>query len=154
MVHPHAFAGQQHLEPAPTEPAPRDRQLAQPRAHRAVVRPAAPVADRRPVHADRGARPLLTHPVHLAQVRHSFPPRGRPYLFLRDILQHRVVQRRIRQQLLQTTVLVLQRPKPLGLRHFEPAILGLPVVKRTAADPVLAAQFPRRRACFMLAQDW
>src|SRR5882757_5792007 len=60
---------------------------------------------------------------------------------------------RLGQPLLQPTFLVLRRPQSLGLRHFEPTVLGLPVVKRPAADPVLAAQISRRRSCLVLPQE-
>src|SRR5471032_1706261 len=78
--------------------------------------------------------------------------RASPF-FCRDVLQHGVVQHRLGQQLLQPTVLVLQRPQPLGLRHFQTAVLRFPLVERRTADPMLAADVRRRRTSLMLPQN-
>ena len=100
------------------------------------------------------ARPPLAHPMHADTGAPRLPAwrRASPF-FCRDILQHGVVQHRLGQQLLQPTVLVLQRPQPLGLRHLQAAVLRLPLVERRAADPVLAADIRRRRSRLVLPQD-
>jgi len=65
--------------------------------------------------------------------------------------QHGVVEHRLGQQLLQLGVLVLQRPQPPGIRHFEAAILGLPFVERCAADPMPAAYLGGLRPSLVLS---
>src|SRR5882672_93922 len=42
---------------------------------------------------------------------------------------------------------------PLGLAHFQTAILRLPAVKRLLTDAMLTAQLRRRQTCFRLFQD-
>src|SRR5262249_30896299 len=70
-----------------------------------------------------------------------------------DVLQNGDVQHRLGQQLLQPRVLVLQRLQPPRIRHVETAELGLPLVKRRARDPMLAANVCRRAPRLLLAQD-
>src|SRR5271157_3313054 len=55
--------------------------------------------------------------------------------------------------MLQLPVLLLQRPQPLRLAHFHPAVLPLPPVQRLRRDPVLATQLRRRHPSFRLLQD-
>ena len=50
--------------------------------------------------------------------------------FCQKLLQGRLVQYRLRQQLLQLSVLFLQRPQPLGVRYFHAAVFGLPIIQR------------------------
>jgi hypothetical protein len=69
--------------------------------------------------------------------------RGGPYIFCQQVLQRRIVEHGVRQELLQPGVLVLQPPQALGLRDLKPTVLGLPVVEARLADPVLAAQIGR-----------
>ena len=57
--------------------------------------------------------------------------------FCGDLSKHRLVQLRFRQELLQLGVLVLQRLQPLGVRHIETAILGLPFVEGALEIPYL-----------------
>jgi hypothetical protein len=45
---------------------------------------------------------------------------------------------------------VLQRLQPFGVGDLESTILGLPLVERRAADPVLAAHVSRLRPSFLL----
>ncbi len=89
-----------------------------------------------------------------AELSDGLSPGGRasPF-FCGDILQHRVVEHRLGQKLLQLDVLIFQRLQALGVRDIEAAILGLPLVKRRAADPVLATHVSRLRPGFMLAQN-
>jgi hypothetical protein len=54
---------------------------------------------------------------------------------------------------LQLPVFLLQRPQPLRLAHFHPAVLPLPPVQRLRRDPVLAAQLRRRHPSFGFFQD-
>jgi hypothetical protein len=70
-----------------------------------------------------------------------------------QLLQCSLVEHRFRQELLQLAVLVLQRPKALGVRHVHAAVFGLPVVQRGFRDAVLASQIGRLRASFVLAQN-
>jgi hypothetical protein len=67
-------------------------------------------------------------------------------------LQGGVVEDRFGQELLQLAVLVLEGSQPLGLRHLQAAVFGLPVVQRRFRDPVLARQIGRLRPSLMLAQ--
>ena len=97
---------------------------------------------------------------------------GGPYHFLcQKLLQRGVVEHRLREQLLQLLVLVLQRLQP-RLRHVQAAVLGLPVVQRSFRDPCLRARsavfaprlmLPRHRndllfrkpaSAFRQATDW
>ena len=50
---------------------------------------------------------------------------------------------RLCQQLLEPGVLVLECLQPAGVRHLQPAILGLPLVEGGTADPMLATQVGR-----------
>src|SRR5512144_457180 len=78
--------------------------------------------------------------------------RASPF-FCGDLLEHRLIQLSLRQQLLELGVLVLERLEPLGIRHVEAAILGLPFVEGCAADPVLATNIARLCTGLLLAQD-
>src|SRR4029077_5468668 len=73
-------------------------------------------------------------------------------LFSQKILQRGIVEHGIGQHPFQPAVLVLQRPQPLGVGHFETAELGLPLVERRRADTVLAAHLRRRNPGFLLPQ--
>jgi hypothetical protein len=81
-------------------------------------------------------------------------------LFCRDVFQHRPfgeaqdrnIQHRPGEQLLQLGVLILQRPKPVGLKDLQTAILGLPFVKRRRGDRMAAAYLRRRHPCLLLLQ--
>ena len=55
--------------------------------------------------------------------------------------------------LLQLGVLLLQRTKPLGLRHFMAAKLGLPLVECRPADPVTEANICRHHTRLLFLQD-
>ncbi|MGY4353165.1 hypothetical protein ACVWXM_009682 [Bradyrhizobium sp. GM7.3] len=54
-----------------------------------------------------------------------------------QVPQGRIVQDGVGQQPLQARVLVLQRLQPLGLRHLQPAELGLPLVEAASLTPCL-----------------
>jgi hypothetical protein len=56
------------------------------------------------------------------------------------VLQGCFIEHRIGQKLLQLAVLALEPSQALGLRDFEPAVLGFPVVQARLADPVLPAK--------------
>src|SRR5437764_1501771 len=73
-------------------------------------------------------------------------------LLSQKVLQRRIVQHGIGQQPLQSRVLVLQRPQPLGLGDVHPAESGLPFVDAGVADAVLAAQIGDRNAGLVLLQ--
>ena len=75
------------------------------------------------------------------------------FLYLVRILQHRVVEHRLGQHLLQLGVLVRQRLQSLGIRDFETTILGLPFVECRTADVVLAAYLSRLRPGLLLPQN-
>src|SRR5258706_3533444 len=70
-----------------------------------------------------------------------------------DVMQHRVVEHRLGEQVLQLAVLILKRLQPPGIGYIETAELGLPFVKRRARDPMLAAYIRCRAPRFLLAQD-
>jgi len=53
---------------------------------------------------------------------------------------------------LSRSILVLQRLQPTGVRHFQTAILGLPLVEGGTADPVLATQVRRPQPGLLLLQ--
>ena len=72
-------------------------------------------------------------------------------IFCSEILEHRVVEHRLRQQTLQAGVLVLQRLQPLGFRHLQTALLRLPPEERRLADPVLAADLRRQTSAVGLS---
>ena len=119
-----------------------------------IVRPAAAVAHRRAIRPERRTRPPLADLKRETKVSDGLSPGGgRHHFFEADLLEHRVVEHRLGQQLLQLGVLVLQRLQALGVRHVEPAVLGLPLVKCRAADPVLAAHVRRLRPRLLLPQN-
>lgn len=60
-------------------------------------------------------------------------------LFSRDVFQHRDIQHRLCEQFLELGVLILQRPKSLGVGYLHPAEPRHPLVKGCRADPVAAA---------------
>ena len=55
------------------------------------------------------------------------------------ILQHHKVQHRVRDQPLELCVLLLKLLQAAGIRHVQPAIFGLQLVKARRTDAVLAA---------------
>jgi len=73
--------------------------------------------------------------------------------FCGDILQHRVVQHRVGQQLLQPCVLILELSQPARLGDVHAAEFRFPLVERRFADAVLAAHIRRLRSRLLLAQD-
>src|SRR5690606_6356596 len=82
VIDPHALALEQHMQTPVAEPAASPRQLLQPRPQGGRVGTTLPVAHRRPVGFDHTARPPLAHLMHLAQMRHGFPPgSGRHHFF-------------------------------------------------------------------------
>src|SRR5258705_13235189 len=78
---------------------------------------------------------------------------GASEVFSDQILQGCIVQHLLRQQLLQTPVLVLQRPQTLRIRGFQTAKLGLPFEERRSADPVPPAQVLRLRSRLLFLQE-
>ena len=154
VVHVRAFPAKQNLQ-TPIAEAPADRrQLAQPNTDRTVVRPPAAIAHGAAIGADHLARPPLAHLVMLAEVSRGLPSgSGRHHFFEAMSFNMTLSSDRSATQLLQPGVLVLERLQPTRVRDIEPAILGLPLVERGAADPVLAAHIRRRRARLLLPQD-
>jgi hypothetical protein len=69
------------------------------------------------------------------------------------VLQHRLVKRQIRHDLLQLAVLLFQKAQALHLRPHQAGVLLAPIVKGRLADPSLAADLANRRAFIGLPQD-
>src|SRR5262245_30946002 len=78
--------------------------------------------------------------------------RASPF-FCQQILQRRIVEHGVRQELFQPGILALKPLQPPGLRDLKPAVLGLPVVEARLADPVFAAQIGRLNPGLVLLQD-
>ena len=74
---------------------------------------------------------------------------GVPWLRSQEILEHNIVEHRIRQQALQLCVLVLKLLQAIGVRQVHPAILGLGLVKRRRAQTVLPAKLGGRQASLL-----
>src|SRR3984957_9992321 len=79
--------------------------------------------------------------------------RQAPSVFSDHRFQRLAVKAQLRNQQLQTAVLVLHRLKPLRLAHFHPAVLRLPAIKCCRADPMLPANIRRLHPSLMLLQD-
>src|SRR6185436_5538908 len=62
-------------------------------------------------------------------------------------------ERQLSDKLLESPVLVLERPEPLRLAHVHPAELRLPAVEGLLADPVAAAKLGCLRPRLGLLQD-
>lgn len=73
-------------------------------------------------------------------------------VFSQKVVQRRDIQHRLRQQLLQPPVLVLQRSQLLGVRHRQATVLGLPALEGLLADSVPAAHLRRRVPGLLLPQ--
>src|SRR5262249_37590368 len=78
--------------------------------------------------------------------------RASPF-FCKEILQRSVIKHRVGQELLQLGVLALQPPQALRLGDLQPTVLGLPVVERLLAQPMLAVQIGRLPGGPLLLQD-
>lgn len=74
-------------------------------------------------------------------------------IFCADLLEHGVVEHRVRQKLLQPLVLLLQLAQPPGLGHLQSAISGLPLVEGCRTDPMAAAHIRRRHPRLLLLQN-
>src|SRR6266849_9558901 len=86
---------------------------------------------------------------------HDEPPHGAPEaleVFSHEILQRRVVQHLLGQQLLQTPVLILQCTQPPRVGHVQPAVFCFPLVERCPADAMAAAQVFGLRPRLVLLQ--
>ncbi|TCS51615.1 hypothetical protein EDD52_14115 [Primorskyibacter sedentarius] len=70
-----------------------------------------------------------------------------------DVLKHLPIQRQVRDDLLQPTVLVFQCLQPAHLVGQQAGILLLPIEVRRLADPSLPADLGDRRASLALLQD-
>ena len=57
-------------------------------------------------------------------------------VFSEDVLERRVIQHRLGQQLLEPAVLIFQGLQPPRLRDLQPAILGFPLIEGRVRDPV------------------
>ena len=60
--------------------------------------------------------------------------RSGPYISLRDVLQHQLLQAQVRHETLQLRVLLLQLPQPPGLVHLHSTELPAPPVVRLLHD--------------------
>lgn len=74
-------------------------------------------------------------------------------VFSEHLAERRHVHHRLRQKLLQPSVLVLKSLQPLGFRYLHLAILRTPLVKRRVADAVFAAQIRGRKPRLVLLQN-
>src|SRR3974390_2376015 len=72
---------------------------------------------------------------------------------IQQILQRRLVELGLSQQLLQLRVLGLQLLEPPCLRDRHPRVLRLPVIEGGIGDPVLATQLLALRPSLSLLQD-
>src|SRR2546427_4221943 len=81
----------------------------------------------------------------------SVPSSGLP-LFCQHHLQRVEVQRLLRHDVLQPSVLFLQLAQSPGLVHFQAPVLRLPVVERGVAEPHPAAEVFHRNSCLRLLQ--
>src|SRR5215813_15461018 len=106
--------------------------------------------DPRPVSCTPAARSL--HAPHRHEPRPAVWRRASPLSGI-NVFQTGEVQHRLRQELLQLPVLVLERLQPLGVRHLQTAELRLVLVERGLGDPVLPANVRRRRPRLLLPQD-
>src|SRR5580698_9034798 len=104
--------------------------------------------------ADRpGDKPVAANSVSLG------PPRSQRVgaswaseVFYEHLLERRRIQHRLRQQLLQLAVLVLQRLELAGIGDLHPTVARAPLVEGRIADAVLAAQLARRQSGSVLLQ--
>src|SRR5579863_4430944 len=71
----------------------------------------------------------------------------------RDVLQHRHIQHRLRQQLLQLRVLLLELLQAPDVRNAHAAKLRLPGIERRLRYAVLAAHLAHLQASLLLAQN-
>ena len=97
--------------------------------------------------AVRSSRGLTPDARPLAAFRRALP------LFSKEVLQRCIIQHRIGQQPLQTSVLVLEPFKALGLADIHTAISGFPFVERRIADAVPAAQISDGNPGLVLLQN-
>jgi hypothetical protein len=73
-------------------------------------------------------------------------------IFCADILQNRVVEHLLGQQLLQPRVLLLERLQPAGIGNVHAAVLRLELVEGRRGDAVFAADVSGLRARLLLLQ--
>src|SRR6478735_9212851 len=133
-----------------------------------VVRPPAPAAvrdpPRRPCSSCGNARPTdrpraaswrVAPTVRDAQQRCELPHDASEAseVFSDQVLERRIVEQLLGQQLLQPAVLVLQSPQSASLRYFQAAELCLPLVEGRPADPMPPAQLLSLGPCFVLLQN-
>src|ERR1700731_4399992 len=74
-------------------------------------------------------------------------------VFSEQVLERRVVQHRLGQQLLQSAILILQGLQPARLRALEPTVLCLPLVEGRVRDAVPATYLWRLCPRLRLPQD-
>src|SRR4029077_16051211 len=133
-----------------------------------VVRPPAPAAvrdpPRRPCASCGNARPTgrpraaswrVAPTVRDAQQRCELPHDASEAseVFSDQVLERRIVEHLLGEQLLQPAVLVLQSPQSASLRYFQAAELCLPLVEGRPADPMPPAQLLSLAPCFGLLQN-
>jgi hypothetical protein len=146
VVHDEAFAAQQHVEPAIAEAPPFLGERPQPFAQTRVIDPAGSVTDRHPHATDHPARPPLAHLVRLPEMGDGLSLHsGRHHFFDSRSFSAALSRHRVRQQLLQPSVLPLKLLQPPRFGYVQAAELALPGVEGRLADPVLAAQIGRLR---------
>src|ERR1700728_2293640 len=73
--------------------------------------------------------------------------------FPQRFTRHLVLEHRLGQQLLQSSVLRLQRLQTLGIRHVHPAEFAAPQVVARLREAVLAAQLLHRHAFIRFPQE-
>jgi hypothetical protein len=64
-----------------------------------------------------------------------------------------VVEHGLGEELLQSAVLLLERPEPLGIRDRHPAVLGAPLVEGRRRDAVPPAELRQLRPGLVLLDD-
>ena len=128
VIHRVTFARQQPAQAPIAEAPPLRGQFAQPLPQCRVVRSSAPIAQSRMIQSHQPARAPLTQPVTApspASLLLAAPQASD--VFSEQVLERRVIQHRLGQQLLQPPVLILQRLQPARLRDLQPAVLRFPL---------------------------
>src|SRR5262249_20794354 len=82
---------------------------------------------------------------------HHASSRGSP-VSAEQVLEHHLVERKVRDELLEFSVFLLELPHLADVTDAELAELSLPDVERPRAHPELAPDLRRRRTCLQLTQ--
>ena len=151
VVHDDAFAREQDVQPAIAEPPANGRQFAQPRPHRRIVRPTAAVAHRCAVGSERRTRPPLAHLIRDPKVSDGLSPGGgRHHFFAAISFSMALSSIASASSFFSLAFSSSSAFSRLASDTSSPPILGLPLVERRAADPVLAAHIGRLRPGLLL----